>query len=1082
MEIISGHRKNEVILYSHRSQNPPQTVSIMKTNYKLPLTVILLFSVVAGFSQTWQSLGPNQVYFANQQRDIQANVNCIAQSVSSPSILFAGTEPGEVFKSTDGGSTWNSSSMNTDFKYGGVHAIAISPANASVIYCGTYKIYKSTDGGATWNICFNASNFGVNEILVNPSNSSIVLAACDSGLFRSTNAGSTWTQLYTDRCFDVKFNSSTAATVYLVKDNPALLKCEFFISTDAGATWTVQTNGWYNSIDPNRTDMGARIGVSAADPNRVYAYLIGASKINDNGFIGLYRSDDGGVTWSLPNGPDGNPYSNAHPNLASSFPTYGNNGGFNNCAIMVSNTNADDILIGGIYCWSSSDGGFNFAHTGTLIADHPGMQDFRATANGYWVTTEGGIHLSNDFFAGNNLIRDVGLRATEFWGFANGWNDDVIVAGTNHEGNLAYTSAYGAGNFLSLNGPQNPTDVATGYLNPQMNSEIYTSDLGQTVLPSTISGPVNFNIFALSPNESNTPASSSEIQFLPSCYNTAFLCLSNAIWISKDRCATFSVLHSFGINANALAEYIEISRSNEKVMYVTQQPATGNQGFLWKTTDGGVTWNSLTIPTGNSSRMLITLSPTDANTLWLAYPSGANGNKIFKTTDGGVTWNNLTTSVLDNQEVHSILNIGGTNGGIYYCTDKTVFYKNNTLGNWVPYNSGLPQTFNSDICKPFYKNGKIRIASYGKGIWENDLYEQPAKPVAQIMVDKDTMNVACAADSFHFDDYSMLNQTNATRQWTFQGGSPATSTIRNPTVTFPTNGTFLVTLKVTDANNMTDTDSMYVVVNATTVPATMSEGFQQATFPPPNWIVYDQMGDGTWTLSTTVGGYSQSTQSAIFDNYNLNSGGSFDDMRFRVDLSNAATTKMFFDVAYARYNNTYLDTMQVLVSTDCGATFAMLYQKSSTILATAPDTGGFFVPSSAEWRTDTIDLNSYVGQSNLLVVFRNIGRFGNCLYIDNINISSDGVFVPEIAQQKNEVNVFPNPVASGSTIYVVSGQTDNFNFTLYDSNGKVVLNDKVNSGEEIKLPEDLSTGNYFYTIVGRTVMKKGKMIVLKGKN
>ena len=89
-------------------------------------------------------------------------------------------------------------------------------------------------------------------------------------------------------------------------------------------------------------------------------------------------------------------------------------------------------------------------------------------------------------------------------------------------------------------------------------------------------------------------------------------------------------------------------------MYVSQQPNSGNTGTLWKTLDGGLTWNALTIPSGISRRMVLSINPEDENELWLAYPSGNNGTKIFKTVNGGNSWINLTTTILNNESVQSI--------------------------------------------------------------------------------------------------------------------------------------------------------------------------------------------------------------------------------------------------------------------------------------------------------------------------------------------------------------------------------------------------------------------------------------------
>lgn len=89
--------------------------------------------------------------------------------------------------------------------------------------------------------------------------------------------------------------------------------------------------------------------------------------------------------------------------------------------------------------------------------------------------------------------------------------------------------------------------------------------------------------------------------------------------------------------------------------------------------------------------------------------------------------------------------------------------------DWFAYNEGLPFYANTDIAKPFYRDGKIRLATYGKGIWQSDLYELPAHPVAQPMVDK--LSVYCEADTFYFEDHSILVHEGASWSWSSEGGA-----------------------------------------------------------------------------------------------------------------------------------------------------------------------------------------------------------------------------------------------------------------------------------------------------------------------
>ena len=81
------------------------------------------------------------------------------------------------------------------------------------------------------------------------------------------------------------------------------------------------------------------------------------------------------------------------------------------------------------------------------------------------------------------------------------------------------------------------------------------------------------------------------------------------------------------------------------------------------------------------------------------------------------------------------------------------------------------------------------------------------------------------------------------------------------------------------------------------------------------------------------------------------------------------------------------DSLAVLVSTDCGQTFSVIYKKGGDILSTAGTAAAYFTPASNQWRTEAVNLNAYAGQQNVLIAFQNINGYGNQLYIDNVNIT-----------------------------------------------------------------------------------------------
>ena len=383
----------------------------------------------------WSLVGPLVAYnTAGNPVSVQSNIYAIDQAPSNSNVLYCGSETGECYRSSDGGSTWTNISLNDELN-GAVRSLAIHPTDPNTVYIGSGSyIFKSTDGGTNWTDVLYNWQLNANEILINPSNPQIVLAATNKGVFRTTDGGSNWDQLYTERAFDLKHNTANNSIVYLLKHNDALDICQFLRSTDSGATFTAQTNGWYSSTDPDRNDGGGRLAVSDADADYVYAYLIGEAKAGDTGYIGIWKSTDGGTTWTLPNGPAGGPYDEDHINLAIGTVNWQYHQGYYNCAIMASNTDPEQIRVGGLNLYGSDDGAATFyplaGYVGGPYSMHVDMQDFRAIGNTTWITTDGGIYRSSDFFNSAGFeSRMYGIHSSDYWGFGSGWNEDVLIGG-----------------------------------------------------------------------------------------------------------------------------------------------------------------------------------------------------------------------------------------------------------------------------------------------------------------------------------------------------------------------------------------------------------------------------------------------------------------------------------------------------------------------------------------------------------------------------------------------------------------------------------------------------------------------------
>ena len=171
-----------------------------------------------------------------------------------------------------------------------------------------------------------------------------------------------------------------------------------------------------------------------------------------------------------------------------------------------------------------------------------------------------------------------------------------------------------------------------------------------------------------------------------------------------------------------------------------------------------------------------------------SYPN-YNGEKVFKSTDGGNNWVNLTTNTLDDVSTN-IEYQRGSDGGVYLGTRTAVYYRNNSMPDWIIYDNNLPKPTTSVQLIPFYRKGQL-FNGTNRSAYVVDLFED-TPPSAQISADK--MEVNCMNDTVKFVCHSALRAANASWSWSFPGGFPSTSNDEDPIVIYNQPGSYDVTL------------------------------------------------------------------------------------------------------------------------------------------------------------------------------------------------------------------------------------------------------------------------------------------------
>ncbi len=320
----------------------------------------------------------------------------------------------------------------------------------------------------------------------------------------------------------------------------------------------------------------------------------------------------------------------------------------------------------------------------------------------------------------------------------------------------------------------------------------------------------------------------------------------------------------------------------------------------------------------------------------------------------------------------------------------------------------------------------------------------------------------CTNTNYTFSDFSTRADVD-NYYWEFEGGTPATSTDKNPTVSYANAGTFDVKLKVSNAtgtDSITKQDFMKIWDNVSTRNLPFSQDMEDLISFSND--IYNRADNKSQWLRTTATGYN-STSSVYMKFFGISDGRANAILLPTINLVGTTNPILSYDYAYAQRSSASLDRLTIGITRNCGLSFNTLTNVTGASLATSAISSAEFVPNSAsQWKHVETSLSSYTTEDNAQIRFlaTNSGP-GNNIYIDNISISV-ATGIENLILNNLNLSVAPNPFnketkASFNLLFNASVQVE-----LYDVLGRklsTVFEGNLSSGTQEILLDETHTRN-----------------------
>ena len=722
-----------------------------KTGHALVACCLLLSCYAdAASAAPPEGIVPEQAYNGLQWRSIGpfrgGRAVTVAGVPGSPNIFYFGAAAGGVWKTIDAGANWTPI-FDSVKGTASIGAIAVAPSNPSILYVGTGEgnlrgnvtwgdgLYKSTDAGATWTHIGLSDTRQIGALLVDPHDPNVVLVAAighafgpntERGVFRTTDGGQTWNRvLYKDDltgAIDLAADPHDPKIVYAalwqVRRQPWTFTSGgpgsgLYRSKDGGLTWSQLKGGGLPAGILGRID----VAVSPVDSNRVYASI----EAKDGG---LYRSDDAGTTWRR----------------------VSQDGRIRQRAWYFSKIYADTKALDTVYALNtgmlrSVDGGKTFELVPATHGDHHALWIDPNNANSLINANDGGASVSLD--GGKTWSTQDNQPTAQFYHVATDHQFHYYVYGAQQDNsNLAIASAADDG----VIGPRNWFPAGggeSGFVVPDPRDPDIIYSTAENQYQRFNRHAMQSQSISPDPSEnSGHPASELDHRFnwtspvmLSPHDPDSLYAASEVVWKSTDHGMSWKII-SPDLTRNdkskqtpsggPLTKDITSVEYYDTIFALAESPL--QKGKLWVGTDDGLVqtteddgahWRNATpaqMPPWSTVSM-VEPSHYDAASAYIAVDRHRLDDiapYAWKTTDNGKTWTAIAAGLPAGAVVHAVREDPVRRGLLYAATELGVFVSFDDGAHWATLQKNLPVTPIHDLD---VHGDDLVAATHGRAFW-----------------------------------------------------------------------------------------------------------------------------------------------------------------------------------------------------------------------------------------------------------------------------------------------------------------------------------------------------------------------------